>query len=105
MNKTLPLKELFDAIHEDIELSSAEGIKRACYLIIEAQAMSGAERDTLIALFKRGPLSDGDVPSKSARASLLDRGFAVQVIVNGVDGYNACTDIGAMAYRLIEAGL
>lgn len=30
--------------------------------------MTGAEKDTLIALVEQGPLWDGDVPSKTGRA-------------------------------------
>lgn len=33
------LEQLLDALHESMELSSAEEIKRACELIIEVQGM------------------------------------------------------------------
>jgi len=98
------LKQLLDAIHESTDLSSAEELKSSCELIIEVQAMDGAERDCIRAAYKRGPLFDGDVPSKSGRNSLLEKGYMAKVVVNGEDGYNACTYKGAWAYRLIEAG-
>lgn len=98
------LKQLLDALHESIELSSAEEIKRACELIIEVQAMGAAERDCIRASYKRGPLFDGDVPSKSGRDVLLDKGYMAKVVVQGQDGYNACTHKGAWAHRLLEAG-
>lgn len=60
--------------------------------------LTGAELDTLVALVERGPLDDGDVPSKSGRNSLLDRGLAVRVVVNGQDGYTAATYDGRDAY-------
>ena len=98
------LKQLLDALHESAELSSAEELQRACGLIIEVQAMDGAERDCIRASYRNGPLFDGDVPSKSGRDRLLDKGYMAKVVVKGEDGYNACTHKGAWAHRLIEAG-
>lgn len=94
---------LLDVLHERMETSSAEEIKRACELIIEVQAMSSAEIDCIKASYKLGPLFDGDIPSKSGRDSLLKSGFMSKVVVNGQDGFNACTHKGAWAYRLIIA--
>ena len=45
--------------------------------------MTGAEKDTLIALVEQGPLWDGDVPSKHGRDLLLAHGLAVRVVVKG----------------------
>lgn len=59
---------------------------------------SGAELDTLIALVERGPLDPGDLPSKAGRTALLDRGYAVMVLVNGQDGFTAATYKGRDAY-------
>lgn len=98
------LKQLLDAIHESVELSSAEELKRACELIIEVQGFDGGERDCICAAYKNGPLFDGDVPSKSGRNSLLEKGYMAKVVVKGDDGYNACTHKGAWAQRLLEAG-
>lgn len=98
------LKQLLESIHESIELSSAEELRRACELIIEVQAMDGGERDCLYAAYKNGPLFDGDVPSKAGRNSLLEKGYMAKVVVKGEDGFNACTHKGAWAYRLHEAG-
>jgi hypothetical protein len=97
------LKRLLDALHESPELSSAAELKRACELIIEVQAMNSAERDCICAGYKHGPLFDGDVPSKSGRDWLLEKGYMAKVVVKGKDGYNACTHKGAWAYRLLEA--
>jgi len=60
--------------------------------------MTGAEIDTLIALVERGPLWDGDVPSKWGRDDLIDKGLAVRIVVNGADGYTAATYKGRDAY-------
>ena len=98
------LKQLLDAIHESTDLSSAEELKRTCELIIEVQAMNGVERDCIRAGYNHGPLFDGDVPSKSGRDSLLEKGYMSKVVVKGEDGYNACTHKGAWAHRLLEAG-
>lgn len=98
------LKQLLDAQHESTETSSATELKRACELIIEVQAMGSGERDCIRASYKNGPLFDGDVPCKSGRNSLLENGYMAKVVVKGEDGFNACTNKGAWAYRLIEAG-
>lgn len=98
------LKELFDVIHESEELSSAEELKRACKLIIRVQSMDGAERDTIRAAFKKGPLEPGDLPSKAANCKLEEDGLMCRVVVSGRDGQCACTQLGAYAFKLIEAG-
>ena len=59
---------------------------------------SGAELDTLIALVERGPLFDGDVPSKTGRDTLLKMGFAIKTVVRGQTGYQAATMSGVEAY-------
>lgn len=102
--KMATLKQLLDALCVGVDLSSAEELKSACELIIEVQAMDGAERDCIRAAYKNGPLFDGDVPSKSGRNSLLEKGYMAKVVVKGEDGYNACTHKGAWAHRLLEAG-
>lgn len=61
--------------------------------------MRGAEIDTLVALVETGPLWDGDVPSKSGRDDLIDKGYAVRVLVNGQDGHTAATYRGRDAYK------
>lgn len=98
------LKQLLDALHESVETSSPAELKAACELIIEVQAMDGGERDCLFAAYRHGPLFDGDVPSKAGRNSLLEKGYMAKVVVKGEDGFNACTNKGAWAYRLHQAG-
>ena len=95
------LRQLLDVLHKSINLSSAEELKRACELIIEVQAMNGAERECIRAAYKHGPLFDGDVPSKSGRDSLVNKGYMARIVVKGKNGYNACTYKGAWAYKLI----
>ena len=66
--------------------------------------MNSAEIDTLVALVERGPLWDGDVPSKSGRDALLERGHAIRVIVKGEDGWQAATYLGRDAYKALFPG-
>lgn len=61
--------------------------------------MTGAEIDCLVALVERGPLWDGDVPSKRGRDALIEQGLAIRVIVAGKDGYTAATYMGSDAYK------
>ena len=66
--------------------------------------LTGAEKDTLIALVEQGPLWDGDVPSKQGRDSLVQRGLAVKVVVKGEDGWQAATYAGRDAYKELFPG-
>jgi len=66
--------------------------------------MTGAEKDTLIALVEQGPLWDGDVPSKQGRDSLVQRGLAAKVVVKGEDGWQAATYAGRDAYKALYPG-
>lgn len=66
--------------------------------------MTGGEKDTLIALVERGPLWDGDVPSKVGRDSLIAQGLAVRVVVKGEDGWQAATYAGRNAYKAMFPG-
>lgn len=95
------LSELFDVLSESLETSTPNEIKSACKLIIEVQDMSSGERDCIRAAFRDGPLLDGDVPCKSSRTALVEKGYMAKVIVSGMDGYNACTYKGMWAYKLI----
>lgn len=61
--------------------------------------MTGAEIDSLVALVERGPLWDGDVPSKRGRDELISKGLAARIVVAGDDGYTAATYKGRDAYK------
>ena len=64
------------------------------------RGLSGAAKDTLHCIFKRGPTWDGDVPSKSGRDELLEKKLAVKMcIANGEQGYQACTYLGSRVFR------
>jgi hypothetical protein len=98
------LQVLLKAVSVSIESSPVNDVKWACEMIMTVQALESGERDCIRASFKKGPLFDGDVPSKSSRDSLLKKGLMAKVVVSGEDGYNACTNKGAWAFRLMEAG-
>lgn len=60
--------------------------------------------DTLVALVEKGPLWDGDVPSKRGRDELIELGFAVRIVANTPkegwsDGYTAATYSGRDEYK------
>lgn len=57
--------------------------------IARFEDLNSAEREVLGALFVRGPLDDGDVPSKSGRNGLVARGLAF-----ACEGWNALTEAG-----------
>lgn len=66
--------------------------------------LTGAQIDTLIALVERGPLFDGDVPSKAGRDGLIVAGLAARIVSNGEHGYTAATYAGSLAYcKMYEA--
>lgn len=105
MNKSnITLADLLEVIHESVDLSSADELKRAVKIIIEVQAMDSGMRDCIRAAYLSGPIDDGDVPSKSGRDALLDSGYISKVVVKGEQGFNACTYKGSSAYKLIVAG-
>jgi hypothetical protein len=66
--------------------------------------MTPSEKETLIALVESGPLWDGDVPSKTGRDSLIEKGLAVRVVVRGEDGWQAATYAGRDAYKALYPG-
>ena len=102
--KHVTLQQLLAALNEGVSTSSAGELKHACELIIDVQAMDNAQRDCICAAYTHGPLFDGDVPCKTGRDNLIDKGYMAKIVVRCEDGYNACTHKGARAYRLIAAG-
>lgn len=99
----MEIKKLLDVLHVGIEFDSDKRISNAVKLINDVQQIAYQDIDVLNACFERGPLYDGDIPSKSGRDNLLEAGYISKIIVNGEEGFNACTYKGAQAYRLIKA--
>jgi hypothetical protein len=96
---------LIKDVFGDPNLMSKNELKEALELIGIAVTMSGAARDTLLQLRDKGPIWDGDLISKAGRTELIDNGGAVQCVVKGQQGYQACTYQGWVLAKLIEAGL
>lgn len=59
--------------------------------------------DDLRALVLNGPLSDGDVPSKSGRNRLIKEGLASDAVIGGKDGYTVATYLGRALYKMYLA--
>lgn len=97
--------EYLRVLHIDTGSASVDEMQEGIVFIEEVRKLDGAARDTLRALFRDGPLYDGDIPSKRGRDRLLALRYASKAVVNGEEGYQVCTYLGAQAYRLIEAGL
>ncbi len=76
----------------------------ALWRTVNGMNLNGAEVDTLVALVEQGPLWDGDVPSKTGRDRLIDRGLATRVVVKGEDGWTAASYTGRDAYRALYPG-
>ena len=93
----LNIEDIAKELHTDFNLVSVaekDFFKRVFEKTIR---LSSAEKEVLKACNLKGPLEDGDIPSKSARDSLIDDGFIVSVVVKGQEGYNACTLSGHLA--------
>lgn len=71
----------------------------ACRELAKYIHMNSIAIDTLKALVERGPLHDGDVPSKTERDLLLDVGLCVKVASAGSDGANAATQLAASVWK------
>ena len=99
----MTLNQMLDVLNTPLELSTDREVRDALELIIQVESLSGGSIDCLIAAFTQGPLFDGDVPSKTGRDALLEYGMVAKVVVNGEEGYNACTYRGARAFRLLTA--
>lgn len=117
-NPNPTIKDLFQALNERIDLCSKSELIQSIELIDEVQKLSGAEIDTLNALYKYGPLAeidtpnaiykydpldDGYVPAKSGRDGLCEKRMAERIIVESHAGYNACTQKGLWAMKLLAA--
>lgn len=98
----MKIEKLLDVLHVGIDFDSNDRIGEAVKFIHTVQNLTSDQRDVIVASFENGPLYDGDVPSKTGRDQLIDIGFVSKVVVKGEEGYNACTYLGARAYRLIR---
>lgn len=65
----------------------SEEYKEVCAELTRLLKIDGGVFDTFLALFKKGPLDAGDLPSKGGRDSLAVAGMCVPVISNGSWSY------------------
>jgi hypothetical protein len=63
------------------------------------ESLDGGERETLRCLILKGPVWDGDVPSKAGRDGLLRKGLASKAIVRREQGYQVANYRGWQVYR------
>lgn len=64
--------------------------------------LSAVQIETLRAIHDRGPLYDGDVPSKAIRDELLEMDLIEKVVVGGEQGFQACTYFGSSVLESIS---
>ena len=100
-------KPLYDLLHIDcnsFESEYLEGNK----IIEDAKRMYnhpkewGGIYDTINALFNNGPLTAGDLPSKSAKAVLVQYGYCTMIVVKGEDGNYALNMKGYYLFKIFE---
>jgi len=94
---------IFEALYFTPEHEDSDDITYHLDLIMLAQKAQKHAYDTLTALYKRGPLEDGYVPSKSERDWLLEKGLAAKIIIKGEDGNQALTYLGRDVLKVIDA--
>lgn len=82
--------------------SDAE-IAAAIRLIQIAEELTGSGISTLRALYRCGPLNDGDIPSKAGLDELIEKGLAARIVQKGEYGYNACTYKGGQLFLFLVA--
>lgn len=77
------------------EIERAAEVRHMASSMLQFREMYHGAVSCLEALMNaKGPLWDGDVPSKAGRDSLLDLRLASRVIYGGKDGYTAATYLG-----------
>lgn len=89
----------------DAKLDTEEEHKTNLAILDDAVTFldNGAAIDVVAALFERGSLFDGDIPSKSGRDALLEKDYVAKVIQKGEWGYNALTYKGGWLNKCLEA--
>jgi hypothetical protein len=96
------IKQMLDALHSPVELSTARELAHSLELIDQVQSLSSQAIAALRQLYLHGPVEDGDLCSKSGRDTLLNLGMASKCIVKAQEGYQVCTYKGMWAGRLLD---
>ena len=98
--KKLTLGHVAEVNH--LDLDDVEDIPEITKITVAACRV---EREDLMAslneIIKRGPLYDGDVPSKSDRDALLNLGLINKVVVKGEHGFQAVNYFGWAVWKSI----
>lgn len=97
------IKNLLSVDSESLDTSSDKELAQFVRMVSLAEDTILNASDTIIGLYRDGPLRDGDVPSKQERDWLLAKGLADKVVVKGEDGYQALTYKGARVFRLMKS--
>ena len=98
------INTLFNALFTPPELfdDEPEVITEAIDTILLAKQTVKHAADTLDAIIKRGPLFDGDLPSKSQRDWLLEKGLVSKAVVKGEQGFQVANYLGWDVARVID---
>ena len=88
--------------HPSLYGDDTEELTEAIDAILLAKETKQHALDTLSAIIKRGPLFDGDLPSKSERNWLLDKELISKVVVKGEQGYQAANYLGWDVAKIVD---
>ncbi len=100
-------KPLYDLLHIDSNSFESEYLEGK-NIIEDAKRMYnhpkewGGIYDTINALFHNGPLTAGDLPSKGAKAILVQYGYCTMIVVKGEDGHYALNMKGYYLFKIFE---
>lgn len=67
-----------------------------------ALSLDTGEIEQLQSLVESGPMCDDETLSSRIINQLIDRKLVIKIVVEGEDGYNACTHTGAWVYRYLK---
>lgn len=101
------LTELLATLGLDVITSPAQDLKEALKLITSVQYIERNEREIISTLYKNGPSVLAPVTNTGGAMleSLEKDGYIVRIVMSGDDNYLACTRKGAVAHKLIQAGV
>lgn len=100
--KSLTLGLVAEVNHLDID--DVEDIEQITKILVTASRIRNVSlAATLDAIVTRGPLYDGDIPSKSDRDALLGHGVIEKVVVKGEQGYQAANYFGWAVWKSLKA--
>ena len=69
---------------------------------IAIKLIEDVDTEQLQSLFESGPLHDGDTLSSRSIQRLIANQLACKVVVNRIEGYNACTQKGSWVWKFIK---